>query len=449
MTGPNTRAVKAMKSTAFTACGVLVLLLSAHPDGVLPAAAEDDAVSDGSTTNGLIFKKRTRRMYTSEVSINRPEGAVSAPVEEEKDDRAAKIEPNRQEVSVGRNSVQRTMQITPRMPSRQGKDRKKDEEDWLLTPQQRIQKEIDLLSGKQEEEEEESAYGWLADEVESLRDEKIKEQERRRKQEEEEAEAEEIAAIMGRDLFGSAAEKRATGLLRDDRGRLQLPAGSEQRGGFGADGTNGISAPSLRVQDEDRRDAAMARRPAGGVRGADAAPGREDAKGSPASSTAGGPGTVPGIAAKTPDHESNTADGRKPSSERGAQSAELQPVSTGVPSIFSWNQRSGGGYAGLPASVAPSIMPAQGAASAGIASGGWTVNSGGSPGSQGSPGGLSRLSETRYSYTSPGAGLDRGIRASEGSPAGGAATIRTPFMSPMTPGLQGGSGYGTLPARRP
>ena len=415
----------------------------------MSAAAEDEAMGDGATTNELIFKKRTRRKYTSAVSINRPEGAVSAPVEEEKDDHAAEMEPNREGISVGRHSTQSMMQIAPRMPSRQGKDRKKEEEDWLLTPQQRIQKEIDLLSGKEEEEEEESAYGWLADEVESIRDEKIKEQERRRKQEEEEAEAEEIATIMGRDLFGAAAEKRATGLLRDHRGRLQLPAGSEQHSGFGTDGTNGISAPSLRVHDEDRRDAAMARHTGGGGRGADAAPGREDARGSPASSAGGGPGTAPGIATEMPGHESKTADGRRPSADRGAQPADAQPVSTGVPSIFSWNQRSGGGYAGLPASVAPSIMPAQGSAPAGIAGGGWTVNAGGSPSSQGSPGGLSRLSETRYSYSSPSAGPDPGIRASAGSPAGGVSTIRAPFMSPMTPGLQGGSGYGTLPARRP
>lgn len=434
-----------MKSMVYAACGVLGLLLLGHPEGVPSASAEEEAGSAGATTNELIFKKRTRRQYNSAVTINRPEGVVSAPVEEEEDHRPMGTEPRREGLSVGRNSAPSMMHGTPRKPQRSGRDKKKDDEDWLLTPQQRIQKEIDLLSGKEEEEEEESAYGWLADEVASIRDEKIKEQERRRKEEEEEAEAEEIAAIMGRDLFGTAVEKRTTGLLRDDRGRLQMPSTSEQRPGFGSDATNSVSAPALQIRDRDGADAEIARRSADGGLRTEAPRDREETRKTPSSP---GGGTFPGVAAdtKTGGQAARTVDGKRPSAEEGMHASATQPVSTGVPSLFSWNSGSGGGYAGLPSSIAPSITPAQGS---GPASGAWIFNSGAPSGAQGGQANLSRWTETRYSYDSQSARPLQGTRLQPGGAAGGASVIHTPFMNSMTPGLQGGSGYGTFPARRP
>jgi len=444
-----------MKSTVLTTCGVLALFLAGQPVGVLSVAGEEEAAADGASTNGLIFKKRTRRQYTAAVTINKPEGAVSAPVEDEEDrDGSMGVDLTRDVLAIGKHPGQGSMQIQPggpRRPLRAGKERKKDEDDWLLTPQQRIQKEIDLLSGKEEEDEPGESYGWLADEVESIRDEKIKEQERRRREEEEEAEAEEIAAIMGRDLFGSAVEKKTTGLMRDDRGRLQMPAGSEQRRGFGADATNSMAAPTLRIRNNEAAGADMAHRSAESGRGPDAGAAREDTRGAQASAAGGELGKLNRAA---DDHGSGNAprgtDARSPSVAAGGAANEAQPVSTGVPSPFPWNPRSGGGYAGLSASVAPSILPAAGAPSAaGGASGSWTFNSGLNANPAGSQDGAGRLSGTRYTYESQRTAPAPGFRTQADRSAGGASTIRTPFMSPMTPGLQGGSGYGTFPARRP
>jgi hypothetical protein len=444
----------------------VALLFLGQPARVVPAEDGESQAGDGAATNALIFKKRPRRQYTSAVTINAPDAAVSAPVMPKEESRRPAMEAPDMAGSplMGRNSTQSTMQGAPggkRRTARSQKDRDREEEDWLLTPQQRIQKEIDILSGKEEEKEEES-YGWLADEVESIREEKVKERDRRKQQEEEEAEAEELAAIMGRTLPGGQTQQRSPGLMRDDRGRLQMPVGSEQRRGFGADATNTVSAPALRVRTDDGSDRGMSAGGEGAPRGA----GREDPQPSAASGSSGSRNELQrlneryagAVAERNADGRRTADAGESP--ERAAASggprtertADAQQTGTGIASPFAWNSSSGGGYAGLPASVAPSIMPAPGSASAAspgnTRGSGWTIPSGSAGAAGSSASGSGSLLGSRWPSPPPAASPNLSPAGGTGRP-GATAPLRTPFMNPMTPGLQGGTGYGNFPARGP
>ncbi len=445
----------------------MAFLWLCQPARVVPAGAGESEAGDGAATNALIFKKRPRRQYTSAITLNAPDAAVSTPVEIQEETRKPVMDAMESTAApvVGRNSAQSMMQIAPgakRKATRSHKDR--EEEDWLLTPQQRIQKEIDILSGKEEEEEDKESYGWLADEVESIREEKVKERDRRKQQEQEEAEAEEIAAIMGRGLPGGQALQRSPGLMRDDQGRLQMPAGSEQRRSFGANATNTVSAPALRVRTDDGTDRGLAAGGEGGGRGPGAGAAAEPPTASAASGASGPRNELQrlneryaGAAAERGPEGRGTSEAREgaegtPGGEsRTDRTTGAPQVSTGITSPFAWNPSSGGGYAGLPASVAPSIMPAPGGgAAAGMPRSGWTVPSGAAGAAGASTPGAGFLSGSRW--TTPPAAASPNLTP---SPAGGAGLpgvttpLRTPFMNPMTPGLQGGAGYGTFPARRP
>ncbi|OQW97780.1 MAG: hypothetical protein BWK77_00875 [Verrucomicrobia bacterium A1] len=364
---------------AAAAAGILVAGAPVH--AVDPVAPDAGIGTNAAATDELIFKKRTRRLYNSSVTMDAAGAAPAAPVESKagpaRQDSAAPEDAPMRSSLVGRNTtpaMQQGPQGSARKAMRAAKERKKDEDDWLLTPQQRVQKEIDLLSGKDEEEEE--SFGWLADEVQSLREEKTKKHEERNRQEAEEEEAGEIAAIMGRDLFGNATGKKPLhGLKREDRGASRPALGGSVRERFGSEATNSLSAPGLRIRDADPEEGRMADR----------------------------------------------ADGK----------AEASPKAPGgIPSPFAWNSSSGGGYAGLPSSLAPSIMPPAG-----------SYGPGGSSG-------LARPEFGRGWATPPpsgGAGLSPRVdmRPPVGQP------VRSPFMNPTASGLQGGAGYGTLPGYRP
>jgi hypothetical protein len=431
-------------------------LLAGAPVHAEDAAAPDTAIgADGSATNGLIFKKRSRRQYNSKVTMDGADAAPAAPVEPKagparEPDAVPEAAPERSSL-IGRSKVPTMMQNpagSARKAQRAAKDRKRDEEDWLLSPQQRVQKEIDLLSGKADEEEESS--GWLADDVESLREEKTKKMEERSRQEAEEEEAAEIAAIMGRDLFGSAGEKTSLrGLKREDRGGPMTAFGSAAREQFGSAMTNSLSAPELRIRDADPEEGRMSDRADGNPRQTIAQPRAADGTAAgPAKTgselqklneryTGTSPETQKEAAAAEAARDATGGTARKPEGKTDTPSG----ASGGIPSPFAWNSSSGGGYAGLPSSLAPSIMPPAGASGAG----GTSYRS--LPGSGQSPS-LARPDVGRgWAAPPPSSGAGLSPRVDMRPPVGQPA--RSPFMNPTASGLQGSGGYGTLPGPRP
>lgn len=438
---------------AVAAVGALIFAQAGTSFGQ-EAAKEPVGVSEGGT-NGLIFKKRPRRVYTSSVTLNAPDATPDAPMpdEERKDhDDSGNLSRGSEALS-SKSKPFSGMQAPDNQgsrPSRMARERaKKNEEDWLLTPQQRLQKEIDVLSGKEEEEEKKDG-GWLVDDVQNIRDKKTREQEARVRQEEEDAEAEEIATIMGRDLFGVGHEgPQDPARLRDDRGRLKMPGGTAASATTNAsssqastirdrqDGAGGMGSRATTARDlgQTRGGATEAGGSGAGERdrtnpkNASAQSGmRQDSAGSTASK-AGGEDRSPG----------SSADGGRDTTRQ-----------SGIPSPFAWNSSSGGGYAGLPASVAPSIMPS---ARDGAPASAFT--SPGAAPSLPSLGGVSRMTPgnsganrfSPYSSSTPGPGP--AAQTPMPSRASTAPPMRTPFMSPMAPGLQNGGGFGTLPAVRP
>lgn len=428
---------------AAAAVGTLMAGGPVHAEDPVAPGAEIGA--DATATNELIFKRRPRRQYNSLVTMDGSGDAPAAPVEPKAgpargDDAAPESAPMRSSL-IDRSltpTVQQGPQGAARKAHRAAKDRKKDEDDWLLTPQQRVQKEIDLLSGK-EEEEEEGSFGWLADDVQSLRDEKTKRQEERSRQDAEEEEAGEIAAIMGRDLFGNAREKKPLhGLMREDRGTSRPARGSSVRERFGSEATNSLSAPELRIRDADPEERRMAERADGNPRQT-FAPHRGVDGSATGTGTAGNElqklnerytGTAPdfhkGEAATAAARE--TAGGTARNAEGKTEGSPGAPG--GIPSPFAWNSSSGGGYAGLPSSIAPSIMPPAGAYSPG-----------------GTPGPARTDAGRAWAVTPPPGGADLKPRVDMRPPAGQPG--RSPFMNPTASGLQGGAGYGTLPGSRP
>jgi hypothetical protein len=440
-----------MARVAVAAVGVL---LAGEPARAAdPIGPDAEIGADGAPTNSLVFKKRSRRQYNSKVTMDGADAAPAAPAEPKagparEADAAPESAPVRSSL-IGRSTAPSMMQNpagSARKAQRAAKDRKRDEEDWLLSPQQRVQKEIDLLSGKEEEEEE--SFGWLADDVESLREEKTKKLEERSRQEAEEEEVAEIAAIMGRDLLGSSGQKTSLrGLMREDRGEPRTAFGVAARETFGSTMTNSLSAPELRIRDADPEEGRMSERADGNPRQVLAQP--HGAEGSAAGPAKAGnelqklneryTGTssetrkdeAAAAARETPGSTARTPEGKKDASSE---------ASGGIPSPFAWNSSSGG-YAGLPSSLAPSIMPPAGASGAGGTSYRPPAGPGGSSG-------LARPEFGRGWATPPpsgGAGLSPRVdmRPPAGQPS------RSPFMNPSASGLQGGSSYGTLPGPRP
>ena len=424
------------------------------------ATAKEIVAADNSITNGLIFKKRTRRKYTSTINMNRPEETPEAPAEpqdEKESDRenlldgagnAAEsiLRPSMAPTNPGLRPSSRRMHT--------GRGKKDEEEDWLLTPQQRIQKQIDLLSGKDSEEEDEkkSGFGWLADEVADIRQKKEEEQEEQQRQADEDAEADEIASILGRDLFGdAAATDAAQGLLRDDRTQMRNVTAHPSI--FSQGTTNRFSAPSLRMgkrgggysETRDSRSADAGNRtdgnsanstPAGGG-------GREnELEKLNARVTTGGPAKSSSPLSTQASHSAIEGTTDKTGANR-----ESMGSSAIVSSPFSWDSTSGGGFAGLPASVAPSIMPSTGTKMTGISDsssmmpGGATVSGRAAFDSSAlfprAPGGAIRSGLGDMNVPSAGLKPREDARGAFNTPS------RTPFLNPMVSPISSPGSMGT------
>ncbi|MCX7819989.1 MAG: hypothetical protein N2652_12415 [Kiritimatiellae bacterium] len=216
----------------------------------------------------------------------------------------------------------------------------KEEEDWALTPEERLARELKRISGVDEEEDEESADNWMARGLAALEKEKKKAREKAEEEQRAEEEAEQIAEIMGRDLFAG---------LRNDHTTTAIFAGDE-RGFRATKPTISTSpAPATAVGARElaaRTDAPVAERPSAAGRTAPVKPDSErmevtSALARPASGVDASPATdAPGAG----EH----------GVRRSTPGPEPAPL---APQLFQWSSSAGSGYAGLPSSLAPSVAP--------------------------------------------------------------------------------------------
>lgn len=209
----------------------------------------------------------------------------------------------------------------------------------MLTPEERLARELKRISG--EEEPDTSGTGdenWMARGLATLDKERKAAREKAEEDQRAEREAEQIAEIMGRDLFaGLRADPTTTAIFSgDDRAtRSVRPSLSTS------------AAPSTVTVSREpaaRTDAPVADPPRGGPRTATARP-DADRSDSPAA-------TSPGLSADL--RPATDVPGGEVSRSQAGSPAESPSAG---PQLFKWSSSSGSGFAGLPSSLAPSIAP--------------------------------------------------------------------------------------------
>ncbi len=309
--------------------------------------AEGPAPGDTGATNDLVFKKRTRRRYDSVVIVDPAPVALPAAPEA-----APPVISGGPDTATDSPAIDLSRPhpgsrpLTPARPGRPARRPETREEDWLLSPEQRLARELARISGIEPEEktDTEEEPGWLASDIRVLEEQRRKKHEEEARLREEEEEAEQIAAILGRDLLAT---------LRSD-------TTSSRMFGFGGHPTESGMA-GLRTFSTNASPSQQSREP---PEVASQPPlttvtkheprierpeetGSAALRGAPDSRSAAGPAALAG-GERGPSRPSADAP-----PAWSASPDPPAPTPSVAPPLFDWSPR-GGGYAGLPSSVAPS-----------------------------------------------------------------------------------------------
>ncbi len=301
-------------------------------------ASDPGAAAEGTSTNDLIFKKRIRRRYEAQMIVEPPAQAPTAPSSQDAGfgPQIAPAAP----VRVDPTDFSKLPNFTP-PPVRLERARraaKNEEDDWTLTPEERLARELKRISGIEDEEEETEDDNWMARGVLTLAEEQKAVREKAEEDRRAEEEAEQIAGIIGRDLFAN---------LKNDPTTTRIFSGDDRSGRVPRPSLSTSTAPTTAVG---------SREPAGRTDAPRSEPPRGESRASAVRKTepdrtervAGTPGSGP-----EPKTASDTP-GTDISKSRSGSAMESPSV---APSLFNWSSSSGPGFAGLPSSLAPSVAP--------------------------------------------------------------------------------------------
>lgn len=319
-----------------TATSILRSLVAALIGGGAVWAAEPAAPTDGSVTNELLFKKRIRRRYEQHLIVEPSAQAPAAPVPEK-----AASSPAAPDASVATQRGSLDLSTTHRIippplrPERVRRPSREAEDDWTLTPEQRLARELKRISGEEDDTSDTGDQNWMARDLVALEQEQKSVREKAEEAHRAERETEQIAEIMGRDLLaGLRSDPTTTAIFSgDERARSPRPSLSTS------------AAPSSVTASREpvaRTDAPVAEPPRGGRAAATRSPPER---------------TDDPAAPPSPDPDSKlAADILGGDMSRSRAVAPTESPSVG-PQLFKWSSSSGSGFAGLPSSLAPSVAP--------------------------------------------------------------------------------------------
>ncbi len=317
-----------------TATSILRLLAAALIGTGAVCAAEPAAPADGSVTNELLFKKRIRRRYESQLIVEPSAQAPAAPVAER--GASSTASPAASDL-IRRGSADlpttRTLAPPPIRPERARRPAKEDEDDWMLTPEERLARELKRISGEEDEGDtsESSDENWMARGLATLEKERKTAREKAEEDQRAEREAEQIAEIMGRDLFAG---------LRADPTTTAIFSGDDRAARSARPSLSTSAAPSTVTASREpaaRTEAPVAEPPRGGPRTTAV---RTDAERTDA------PATPPGFSVES--KAATDAPGTDTSRSRAGAASDSPSVG---PQLFKWSSSSGSGFAGLPSSL--------------------------------------------------------------------------------------------------
>lgn len=302
----------------------------------LAIASEPPVVAEGNVTNELLFKKRIRRRYEGQLTVEPAAAAPSAPVMEKKPALAVEKEVGvpapRETIDFSTTRIFSPPNMRPDRPRRASKE---EEDDWTLTPEERLARELKRISGEEDSTNEASDENWLTRGLADLEKEKKLAREKAKEEHRAEQEAEQIAEIMGRDLFAG---------LRSDPTTTPIFSGYDRtiRGPRPSMSTSAAPSATETRDRTVRTDAAVTEPPTRGAY-------RTSARGSDASQT--DDLWISGTSLPNPKTDTVSL-GSETSRAQSSVSTESPSV---APQLFKWSSSSGPGFAGLPASVAPSL----------------------------------------------------------------------------------------------
>lgn len=337
--------MKTWLAMAMAALAAQELAFSADP-------ARDTPQPDtaGTATNDLIFKKRPRRRYDAKVILGEsPENLPAVPTPSDPVSPVGAMMPRT-------DSDRPSLDLTHNLPgrpapsaSRAARQRRTDDEEWLMTPEQRLAKELEKMSGADDEQSKEDLKKeWLVREVIHLVEARKEKESKNLQRKTEDDEAEQIAAILGRDLLAGLYKDGTTPQLLRTRPLVSSSADIAMAASP-AQG-DAIQSPPPAWSSDARREVPAEPegepRP-GEIRTLDSRNLDFDS-GSKTAARFAGDRADDGAARPLGDA------GRDPRAAAVGSLPSLAPsISPTGPSLFDWSSKAAGNYAGLPASAGP------------------------------------------------------------------------------------------------